>query len=149
MFLAKHLGVAVSRGAESIVHENKYNLRKMKRAESGRKLQSDFRNTFNSVKRSHLLGSTKVLLPILMSFEYFCYSKHSDLFFKSSTVLSQTGAQKGDPPGPLFLSLAIWPPIDEIENKLPMLSQNCWYIDDGIIAGTEIKFVKRWKISQI
>ena len=92
-----------------------------------------------SVKRIHLLGSTKVLMPSIISFASFCYSKHSDLFFNSSIVDSQTGVQQGDPLGPLLFSLAIWPLIDEIESKIPNLLQHCWYLDDGMIAGTEIK----------
>ena len=49
---------------------------------------------------------------------------------------------QGDPLGPLLFSLAIWPLIDEIESKLPNLSQHCWYLDDGIITGTEIELCK-------
>ena len=101
------------------------------------------------MKRSHLLGSTKVLMPSIMSFASFCYSKHSDLFFNSSTVDSQSGVQQGDPLGPLLFSLAIWPLIDEIERKLPNLLQHCWYLDDGIIAGTEIELCKALEILSI
>ena len=55
MFRAKQLGVAVKRGSEGIVHATKIIFEEMKRAKSGRILQSDFRNAFNLVKRSHLL----------------------------------------------------------------------------------------------
>ena len=27
--------------------------------------------------------------------------------------------------------------IEKIESKIPILAQHCWYLDDGIIAGTE------------
>ena len=146
LFGSKQLGVAVKGGAESIVHATKITFERMKSVKSGGILQIDFRNAFNSVKRSHLLGSTKVLLPSIISFASFCYSKHSDLFFNSSIVDSQTGVQQGDQLGPLLFSLAIWPLIDEIESKIPNLLKHCWYLDDGIIAGTEIELCEGLEI---
>ena len=68
------------------------------------------------------------------------------MFFNSSTVGSETGVQQGDPLGPLLFSLAIWPLIDEIESKIPNLLQHCWYLDDGIIEGTEIDLCKALEI---
>ena len=85
-------------------------------------------------------------MPSIISFASFCYSKHSDLFFNKSTVDSQTGVQQGDPLVSLLFSLAIGPLIDEIESKIPNLLQHCWYLDDGIIAGTEIELCKALKI---
>ena len=134
LFGSKQLKVAVKGGAESIVHATKITFERMKSVKSGGLLQIDFRNAFISVKRSHLLGSTKVLMPSIISFASFCYSKHSDLFFNGSIVDSQTGVQQGDPLGPLLFSLAIWPLINEIESKIPNLLQHCWYLDDRIIA---------------
>ena len=142
LFGSKQLGVAVKGGAESIAHATKITFERMKSVKSGGILQIDFRNGFNSVKRSQLLGSTKVLMPSIISFASFCYSKHSDFFFNSSIVDSQTGVQQGDPLGPLLFSLAIWPLIDEIKSKIPNLLQHCWYLNDGIIAGTEIELFK-------
>ena len=107
LFGAKQLGVAVRGGAESIVQAIKITFEKKRIVKSGGILQIDFRNAFNSVKRSHLLGSTKLLMPSIMSFASFRYSKHSDLFFNSSTVDSQTGVQQGNPLGLVLFSLAI------------------------------------------
>ena len=45
--------------------------------------------------------------------------------------------QQGDPLGPLLFSLTLWPIIEEIESKIPNLTQHCLYLDDCIIAGTE------------
>ena len=38
--------------------------------------------------------------------------------------------------GPL-LFLGLWPIIKELDDKLPNLMQNSWYLDDGIRAGIE------------
>ena len=53
---------------------------------------------------------------------------------------------QGDPLRPLLFSLAIWPSIHKIGCKLTNLSQHCWYLDDGIIAGTKIKLCKALEI---
>ena len=82
-------------------------------------------------------------MPSIISIASLCYSKHSDLFFKSS---SQTGEHQCAPLGPLLFSLDFWPLIDDIESKLPNLLQHCWYLDDGIIAGTEIELCKALEI---
>ena len=68
LFGSKQLGVAVKGGAESIVHATKITFEIMKRVKSGGILHNDFRNAFISVKRSHLLGSKKVLTPSIISF---------------------------------------------------------------------------------
>ena len=82
------------------------------------------------------------MMPSIIPFASLCYSKHSNLFFNSSPIDSQTGVQQDDPLAPLLFSVAIWPLIDKIESKLPNLSQYCWYFDDGIIAATEIELSK-------
>ena len=66
---------------------------------------------------------------------YFIESQHSKLFI-ATHIQSQSGVQQGDPLGPLLFSLGLWPIIKELDDKLPNLMQNSWYID-GIIAGTE------------
>ena len=146
LFGAKPLGVDVRGDAESIVHATKIAFERMKGTKSGSVLQIDFGNAFNSVKRRHLLGSTKVLMPSLMSFTSFCYSKQNDLFLNTSTVDSQSGVQQGDPLGPILFSVAIWPLINKIESKLPNHWKHCWYLDDGIIAGTEIELCESLEI---
>ena len=70
-FGAKHLGVAVRGGAGSLVHATKITFERMKIVKKRGIIQIDFRNAFNSVKHSHLLGSTKVLMPRIMSFASF------------------------------------------------------------------------------
>ena len=45
--------------------------------------------------------------------------------------------QPGDPLCPLLFSLTLWPIIEEIESKIPDPTQHCWYLDVGIINGTE------------
>ena len=100
-------------------------------------LQIDFKNAFNSVKQSKVLEAVEKFLPSVAPFATFCYSQHSHLHFNNTYLSSQSGVQQRDPLGPLLFSLALWPIIKEIETKLPNLVQHNWYLDDGILAGTQ------------
>ena len=72
----------------------------------------------------------------LSSFAIFCYSQHSHLYYCNISVTSQSGVQQRDSVCPLLFSLTLWPIIEEIESKIPNLTQHSWYFDDGITAGT-------------
>ena len=52
--------------------------------------------------------------------------------------------------GPLLSSLTFLLIIEEIELKISGLTQHCWYLDYGIIAGTEIELKEAldiWTVS--
>ena len=100
-------------------------------------LQIDFKNAFNSITRNSVLDAARKFIPSLAPFASFCYSQHSKLFFNATHIQSESRVQQGDPLGPLLLSSGFWPIIKELDDKLPNLMQNSWYLDDGIIAGTE------------
>ena len=140
LFSSKQLGVGVKGGAQSIIHATKITFEKLQLSQDAGILQIDFKNAFNSIKRSQILNSTIKLMPSLASFVIYCYSQQSHLYYSNKSVTSQSGVQQGDPFGPLLFSLTLWPIIEaEIESKRPNLTQHCWYLDDGIIAGTEPK----------
>ena len=86
-----------------------------------------------------MLDAARKFIPALAPFASFCYSQHSKLFFNATHIQSESAVQQGDPLGPLLFSLGLWPIIKELNDKLPNpnLMQNSWYLDDGIIAGTE------------
>jgi hypothetical protein len=58
-----------------------------------------------------------------------CYSEPSFLYYGENVILSEVGAQQGDPTGPLAFSLAIQPLINSLSSDL-----NVWYLDDGTIG---------------
>ena len=90
-----------------------------------------------------MLDAARKFIPASAPFASFCYSQHSKLFFNAPHIQSQSGVQQGDPLEALLFSLGLWPIIKELNNKLPNLMQNSWYLDDGIIAGTDESYVNR------
>ncbi|XP_049886926.1 uncharacterized protein LOC126381483 [Pectinophora gossypiella] len=90
----------------------------------------DVRNAFNTIERDVLLGEVREQIPSLYPFLFQVYQSPSNLFYDGSLILSQVGAQQGDPLGPLAFSLAIHKVISELESPL-----NIWYLDDGTVGG--------------
>ena len=73
LFDSIQLGVGVSGGAEAIVHPAIITYEKILNADSNEGvLQIDFRNAFNSVKRSHVLQAACDFIPGIAAFTYFC-----------------------------------------------------------------------------
>ena len=124
LFSSRQLGVAVKCGAESIVHATKQTFQKSLNKEKAGLLQIDFKNAFNSIKRSSVLDAAQKFIPSLASFASFCYSQHSKLFFNATHIQSESGVQQGDPPWPLLFPLGLWPIIKELDDKIPNLMQN-------------------------
>lgn len=69
---------------------------------------------FYHVNLSHLIEPLKKLYPNLLN----------------DTIMSQVGAQQGDPCGPLAFSLCLQPILEGMATEL-----NIWYLDDGTLCG--------------
>ena len=66
------------------------------------------------------------------------------LFATQNTVICTLTAHVNSPSGvqrnplwPLSFPLAMWPIIIEIEINLPYVLQHNWFLDDGILCGSE------------
>ena len=122
------LGVGVKQGCEAVVHATRshlsINIGKIKIL-----LKIDFRNAFNSIERDVMLSEVKQTIPSLYPYLWQCYRNSSLLFFGENTILSQIGAQQGDPLGPLLFSLTIHKLIQNLKSEL-----NVWYLDDGTVC---------------
>ena len=94
-------------------------------------MKIDFKNAYNTIRRDVLLNKVKKKLPKIYNFVHQCYSRPSNLFYDSSFLESQEGVHQGDPIGGLLFSVGIQEDIvRNIESEF-----NCWYLDDGTIAG--------------
>ena len=94
-------------------------------------IKIDMRNAFNSVRRDLFLRQVREHAPTMYHLLWQAYRESTPLFYGTVIITSATGLQQGDPCGPAVFSLA----IDEVVKavKAPF---NCWYLDDGTMAGS-------------
>jgi hypothetical protein len=69
--------------------------------------------------------------PSLLKFISVCYGDSSKLCFQNEAILSEEGAQQGDPLGPFSFCLAANTMISKMTSDF-----NVWYIDDGTLGGS-------------
>jgi len=92
----------------------------------------DFSNAFNNLHRDKMLEMVLSKIPELYKFCHLAYSQHSFLSFGSDVILSQEGAQQGDPLGPLLFCLAVQPLLSSLSSILTL-----GYMDDFTLGGAE------------
>ena len=93
LFDSLQLGVAVSGGAEAIIHSSKIKSDDVVSALSYEDVtQIYFQSALNSVKRSHLYKATYEFIHGIAAFTSFCYSQHKHnsfltvILFKKSKI---------------------------------------------------------------
>ena len=90
----------------------------------------DFINAFNSVRRDAVLEAVAQHVPELLAFTASAYGAPSLLQFGDEQILSEEGVQQGDPLGPLFFSLALNGPLQDLGGKFVS-----GYLDDVSVGG--------------
>jgi hypothetical protein len=125
----RQLGFGVSGGAEAAVRAARLYL---ENSESGKLfIKVDFRNAFNTVRRDSILEAVAKHFPELLPFASSSVSRPSVLQFASFALLSEEGAQQGDPLSPLYFCLVIKELLDSMMSELVLA-----YLDD-IALGDE------------
>ena len=89
----------------------------------------DFKNAFNRLNREQILKVTFQHNPALLEYTKTAYSAPSSLFY-GDHIMSETGAQQGDPEGPPLFCDGIRHIVQIITSEL-----NICHLDDGIFAG--------------
>ena len=139
-FSPHQLGVGVRKGCETILHST----RKVLEVDPSLWcLQIDFINAFNLVNREAAFKEVLESFPEILAWVSTCYSQDSHLLFGSTTLLSQCGFHQGDPLAALLFSLVLQAIINLIQERVPSLKVNAWFLDDGTLVGTieELKAV--------
>lgn len=129
--LAPHqLGVGIKLATEAAAHASRTYINNLTAGQAVLKL--DFNNAFNSLHRDIMLMAVKNYLPHLRNYVELCYAQPSELYFGNEIIMSEEGAQQGDPLGSMLFCLAIQPIVVKLSSEF-----NVWYIDDGTIGGNQ------------
>ena len=127
-FQPHQLGVGTPGGCEAAVHAARRYLEAL--PDDHVLVKLDFTNAFNSIHRREMLLAVHSRIPELSAFCQSAYGQPSLLFFGPYTVLSQEGAQQGDPIGPLLFCNTIHPLLSSLQAPL-----NLGFLDDVTLAG--------------
>ena len=74
--------------------------------------------------------------PEILAWVSICYGQPTRLLYGNSSISSEQGVHQGDPLAALVFPLALQPIIDIIEERVPGLKVDAWYLDDGTLVGT-------------
>ena len=118
------------RGAQAAAHATRLYVRQ-EHSPDQILLKIDMKNASNSISRDALLATVFAKNPLIYNYTEAAYAKPSFLFYRDKIILSDEGAQQGDPEGPPLFSDTINDTIRSLCSKL-----NLWYLDDGNLAGT-------------
>ena len=105
-------------------------------------LQVDLVNAYNAVDRGEVLQKVAELFPECLAWAETCYGAKSFLKFGEFVLESATGVHQGDPLAGLLFCLVLMSVVDAIEEEVPTLTLNAWYLDDGHIIGTKVELAQ-------
>ena len=131
------LGVGVPVGCEAIVHAVARVQEDVDIPPEERWiLLLDFSNAFNRIDRGSMFQEVRARIPSVAAWLESCYGAQPILRLGERIILSCCGVQQGDPLGPLGFSLALHPIVEKIQEQVPGLLINAWYLDDGTLCGS-------------
>jgi len=123
-------GVGVPGGAEAAVRAARRYLDNMQRGQVFIKI--DFRNAFNTLSRGCHYGSDCQAFSRAATVRHVNHEHSpSDLQFGEFVMLSEEGAEQGDPPGPLYFCLVFNDLLESLLSELVL-----GYLDDVAVGDT-------------
>ena len=119
----RQLGFGVPGGAEIAVHATRRYLQSLPPGHVLIKI--DFSNAFNRVRRYVIFEVVQQHLPELLPYASSSYAAPSSLKFGVHNLSSESGAQQGDPLGPLYFCLAVHELLASMKSEVTI-----GYLDD-------------------
>jgi hypothetical protein len=99
-------------------------------------LKVDLINAYNMCDRDSAFKVVEDVFPDCLKWVLSCYGMDAVLIFGDTIILSSCGFHQGDPLAFLLFSLTLQPIVEKIQQVIPDLEANVWYLDDGALAGT-------------
>ena len=143
-------GVACPAGTEKIVHKLRQVIEDNLNNGDFAILKVDMQNAFNLVSQEAVLHQCAIHFPYLLPWVTWCYSQHQKLWHPMGQLISASGVQQGDPLGPLLFALVLHCTILKIsaDPQCKEMLLNCWYLNDGALAGPRDAVSRALKILQ-
>ena len=133
---ARQFGVAVPSGAEGLVHFRAQAERLLAAADTATAvIDVDFKNAFPSLEWDEIRASVEAELPDVASWTLWCHAEPARVLLPSgSIVLTNRGAEQGDPLGPIYCALVLARVVARARAALEEMGINffdAWFLDDG------------------
>ena len=113
-FEPSQVGVGSRGGAEAVVHTVRQYVARDKQKASVVIAALDLKNAFNCVDRSAFRAVIRRVAPRLAPWVDFQYGEATPLYFGSTRLSSERGAQQGDPLGPALFAAALHPRVQDL-----------------------------------
>ena len=94
-------------------------------------LRKDGHSSLTYIDREHMFQEVRARIPSMAAWMECYYGVHPFLHLGDRTILSCCSVQQGDPLDLLGFSLTLHPIVEKIQEKVPRLMFNAWYLDDG------------------
>ena len=127
----RQLGFGVSEGAEAAVRAARRFLDNIQQDQLFLKI--DFRNAFNTLRRDAILEAIEKHFPELLPYATSTINSSSHLQFGAFILLSEEGAQQGDPLRPLYFCLVFKDLLESLRSELVL-----GYLDDVAVGDTAV-----------
>ena len=133
---ARQFGVAVPSGAEGLVHFRAQAERLLAAADTATAIiDVDFKNAFPSIEWDEIRASVEAELPDVAPWTLWCHAEPARVLLPSgSIVLTNRGAEQGDPLGPIYCALVLARVVARARAALEEMGINffdAWFLDDG------------------
>jgi len=126
----RQLGAGIKGGCEAAVHATRRFLCSLEPGSVIAKL--DFSNAFNCLHRDSILSAVFQQSPEIYNYCRLAYSQSSTLWFGEHMIMSEEGAQQGDPLGPLLFCVTVQPLLSSLQSPLTV-----GFMDDLTLGGPQ------------
>jgi hypothetical protein len=141
-FEPTQLGVGAIEGCPRVVHFFRQLGETNKHNTDFAKVKVDLSNAFNNVSRAAFRYLVGKFAPWLSPWVEYLYGDDSDLLFGDVLIKSREGTHQGDPLAPMLFALVVHLIVLELDEKVPGLQANKWFLDDGALAGDAESLVR-------